>query len=517
MAVLLVLLILLITQKSSSLFQNQHHDKLYWSREALNFISNVQNNCSSREYAVVPIGTGGGFAAQFQLAGGEFMSAFAGLRFNVPIVIQGSLNGYSDAPECKDSGNQWTCYFQPSTKCQAQFQSSARIVKPDRYVGFEDPTLIPSQFQHMGVAFWWDVVQYYLFRFQPFVYEHIHEEEKKDLVGYHGFPMGIPVAGIHVRHGDKHVDGFVEHSMDEELKHVRSSPDCVIQNARGDCFIPVSLNVTTQYAADIIEGHKDDSYGVDTLIHAMNRTAHYHSSKTSWEIDPWKLLHQAIQGHTAIIRRRDIESWNHSIDNMRLAVSAEMLFGAYMERFLTKPNKRRLSENSSDIAVPDKSHKASKLLSRREHSYEDRDPAISLSFANSKLISFLDDDYVIPLPIFVASDDPDVIRSAAKKGFLVDSEGVSQHTGQNGMLKTLLSKKDIAFNATNEIISDIHFLSHCSTLVGIAASQIFRMSLAISNATDRLHYVRIMDGNQIGRIKQMSKKYYVPFPEEFQF
>jgi hypothetical protein len=34
-----------------------------------------------------------------------------------------------------------------------------------------------------------------------------------------------------------------------------------------------------------------------------------------------------------------------------------------------------------------------------------------------------------------------------------------------------------------EIISDIYFLSQCNSLVGISASQVFRMAVAISNVT----------------------------------
>lgn len=54
---------------------------------------------------------------------------------------------------------------------------------------------------------------------------------------------------------------------------------------------------------------------------------------------------------------------------------------------------------------------------------------------------------------------------------------------QTGMLKTLLKHPEIAHQATLEIIADIYFLSQCSTLIGISASQVFRMAVAMSNVT----------------------------------
>ena len=65
-------------------------------------------------------------------------------------------------------------------------------------------------------------------------------------------------------------------------------------------------------------------------------------------------------------------------------------------------------------------------------------------------------------------------------------------------------------------ITDIYFLSRCSTLVGIAASQVFRMAVGISNSTGRLRGdAMIMDFDQMHKIIHMSNKYHIPLPEKF--
>jgi hypothetical protein len=52
--------------------------------------------------------------------------------------------------------------------------------------------------------------------------------------------------------------------------------------------------------------------------------------------------------------------------------------------------------------------------------------------------------------------------------------------------------------------------------VGIAASQVFRMAVGISNATGCLQGgAMIMDFDQMNRIIQMSNRYHIPLPEKF--
>jgi hypothetical protein len=121
------------------------------------------------------------------------------------------------------------------------------------------------------------------------------------------------------------------------------------------------------------------------------------------------------------------------------------------------------------------------------------------------------------MQLFIASDDVNVVTSAARQGYLTDPIGVSQQTttANDGMLKTLLTHPEIAHAATLEIISDIYFLSQCNSLIGISASQVFRMAVALSNVTGTLHFAAALDGDQIRRVQQLSVKYDIPFPEDF--
>ena len=122
-----------------------------------------------------------------------------------------------------------------------------------------------------------------------------------------------------------------------------------------------------------------------------------------------------------------------------------------------------------------------------------------------------------PLEIYVASDDSSVLTAAAAMGHLVDSDGVSQTTHGKGMLTTLWNDVSMGYNATLEIIRDITLLSRCSTVVGIAASQVFRMAVGMSNATGTLQgSVFAMDHGQIGRIGAMSNKFHIPLVEHFE-
>jgi hypothetical protein len=83
------------------------------------------------------------------------------------------------------------------------------------------------------------------------------------------------------------------------------------------------------------------------------------------------------------------------------------------------------------------------------------------------------------------------------------------------MLNTLLKNPEIGYNATLEIIRDITLLSRCSTLIGISASQIFRMAYGISLAQNTLITGVAMDYNQLNKVKSMSNKYGLPLVENF--
>ena len=135
---------------------------------------------------------------------------------------------------------------------------------------------------------------------------------------------------------------------------------------------------------------------------------------------------------------------------------------------------------------------------------------------NSSNLSFSPNTRTGAIRLFVASDDASVLISARLNGHLVkENVGVSQQTSSAGMFKTLLSNKAVAYNATVEIVTDIFYLAHCSTLIGIAASQVFRLAVGLSNATGVLEYASVMDYQQLGKIRHMSAKWALPLPEEF--
>ena len=424
---------------------------------AVNFINRVQqpDSCKGLEYGVIGIGINGGFAAQFQYAAKEWMHFFASYNFSIPVLIQGRLIGYSDNSVCDYAKHEWTCYFKPMSECEAELLKTGRRVpdnKPRRY------SPIPDEFQKYGSAFWWGAVQYKMFQLQPAVVEHIHAQAQ--LMNHdNGFPFGLPLAGLHVRHGDKRIDGFKEHSMEEELNILRNSPDCSVINAVGDCF---SLLNTSAHGSLITLHRLTKKHGIvldKLMIDQFNRTAVDHNSGIA--LDPHSLYPIAL----------------HAVHNL------------HHHNHIQSPTSHDTSHNDS-------------LRSHNQLS--------SSSLEESK-------DFVIPVQLFVASDDVNVLISAARQGHLTAPIGVSQETttAHDGMLKTLLTHPELAHRATMEIISDIYFLSQCNTLIGISASQVFRMAVAMSNVTGTLHFAAALDGDQINRVKQLSVKYDVPFPEQF--
>jgi hypothetical protein len=116
----------------------------------------------------------------------------------------------------------------------------------------------------------------------------------------------------------------------------------------------------------------------------------------------------------------------------------------------------------------------------------------------------------ISLDLYIASDDRAVVVEAMNGGFMTSPLGVSQEVAAGGVFSALNSKShtdSMGFNASLEIITvarffkptfyfinviiksafliiqDIYYLSQCSTLVGTASSQVFRMAVDMSNAS----------------------------------
>lgn len=396
----------------TNISHTNHHDDYVAIHRFLDKMLTPDDCAAGMEYVWSDMGCGGGFASHFQLAASMWMRAAAITQYRMPVIIVGQIWKYSEGPECKHVGGDWTCFFLPMSGCEQVLKKSGKQVQVDfdKLTTFDD-NLIPEQFRHVGIAYWWGIVQERMFRLQPPVRQYIlsqsnrmqqrqgHVRARGAKTGFPGITaaqlepgwlitaseierraFAAPIAGMHVRHGDKHSDGFKHHSLEMELRAVQASKQCEARESGGD--------------------------------------------------------------------KADGKCWTHGA------------LGA------------RTSTETGSVAEL--------------------------------------------LPIFVASDDFKVLSSAAELGFLVDGEGgVSQSTHSTGMLSTLLNKPELGYNASLEIIRDIFFLSRCTTLVGICASQIFRIAVDISTATGILESATAMDHAQLPRVAQMSAKYHLPLVEHF--
>jgi hypothetical protein len=116
----------------------------------------------------------------------------------------------------------------------------------------------------------------------------------------------------------------------------------------------------------------------------------------------------------------------------------------------------------------------------------------------------------------VASDDQEVLHDAHRYGMMINSEiGVSQLAGQLGVEYHLKEHKEAGYNASLEVISDIYFLSKCSSLVGMASSQVYRMAVGNSLAEGNLHYTIATDFASLGDIVRLSWWMRLIVPEPF--
>jgi len=125
----------------------------------------------------------------------------------------------------------------------------------------------------------------------------------------------------------------------------------------------------------------------------------------------------------------------------------------------------------------------------------------------------------------VASDDVAVIKAARNMGYFTQVMGLSHrnpssssnYNNSNDIAFSEILSRDTAmgYNSSLEIIADIYFLSQCNVLVGMAASQIFRIAVGISNATGLLIQARAVDMDQDNKIREMSNFFKVPYFEVF--
>ena len=374
------------------------------------------SGCEGVEYVWSDMGCGGGFAAHFQLAASLWLRAAAVTEYKTTILIIGQIWKYSEGPECKHVNGDWTCFFEKMAPCQDRLTKVGKQITVDvNKAGPYDERLIPEQFRHVGIAYWWGLVQERMWRMQPHVQKFLADEAARWFPGltpeslqprYLLQPEStlnrslVPIAGMHVRHGDKKSDGFKHQSLEAQLEAVRHSKECLAHTA--------------------------------TAVSSSSSSSSLSSSSSSSPSS-------GNEGRSAEEDRGEAER----------------------ARCFTAEGK--------------------------------------------------------PLEIYVASDDSSVLTAAAAMGHLVDSDGVSQTTHGKGMLTTLWNDVSMGYNATLEIIRDITLLSRCSTVVGIAASQVFRMAVGMSNATGTLQgSVFAMDHGQIGRIGAMSNKFHIPLVEHFE-
>ena len=235
--------------------------------EAFKFIERFQSpsNCTNHKYSITEF-YGGGFASQFQVAGGKWLSVAAGHSYEIPTLIRGPIRQYSEGHECHHKGKDWTCFLLPMSSCQEELLATGIRIDPSPKTAADiHDSMVPPQFAHRGLAWWWGAVQAYMFRLQPPILEYVLNEMQH--IGF-SFPLEVPVAGLHVRHGDKFVDGFKHQSFEAELLAVHQSPDCrKVEN--NTCF-------TMNQIKDIgYKYYEDFSYGVNasTSLHLENKDA----------------------------------------------------------------------------------------------------------------------------------------------------------------------------------------------------------------------------------------------------
>lgn len=84
--------------------------------------------------------------------------------------------------------------------------------------------LIPREFSKLGLAWWWGILQQRMFRLHDSVLSQVQKHNNTFRAGL-GFPTEVPVGGVHVRHGDKKIDGFSFKTLHSELQVIKSSED----------------------------------------------------------------------------------------------------------------------------------------------------------------------------------------------------------------------------------------------------------------------------------------------------
>ena len=177
---LLALLLILAPLSASTPRSEEWKKAVAFLRDLQGYTTSPAIFCTTNgsSYAAIHMHEWGGFAAQFQQAAAEWVRAAAFHNYSVPVLLTGKIRGYSDTSLCNHVNNEWSCYFQRLSPCHDHLISSG--IKKDFKFKTVDDSMVPQQFSHMGISWWWGVVQAFLFRLQPEVQAHIDSEAKVD-------------------------------------------------------------------------------------------------------------------------------------------------------------------------------------------------------------------------------------------------------------------------------------------------------------------------------------------------
>jgi hypothetical protein len=552
------------------IIHNHNIDRVGVLHKGFKFLDSILNpfNCKKLDalkglpYMIVDIGIPGGFASQFQLAASIWMRTLAETNFSMPILVRGPLVGYSEGKECENFEFSWNCYFQATSRCEKEILKSGQLIKTtNRSLSNEES--IPPAFQMHDFSLWWAIIQSYLFRLQPYIEQYILKTTTyQKMTNGRIFPYGLPIAGIHVRHGDKQVDHWYTFSLQEELNALSSEENPIL-----DCNIKGNYSTVMYEEQELKEERKSPvsaaastSTGTKKTVmieRNLTRNICFHSLNLSNYYSNIILI-KALQNQTFILKQHDLQSYlsalhknestsSFSISSKDLLKAKKSFYGneilhhhyhdhetiQYYHHNLLDPFMiYNISYNVSVIRDMIEHHDLDHLA--HFHSLSSSFDAVSSSdssaghqhhhhsshIATSGNLSLVEEmlfkeKYMIPLDIFIASDDANVIRYATSAGYFVNKEGVSQQTHGNAMISIVIKHKETSFEASLQIILDIFLLSQCSTLIGMAASQVYRMAVALSFAKGILRQAKALDYNSLRAIYKMSRKYNLPCPEPF--
>ena len=113
-------------------------------------------------------------------------------------------------------------------------------------------------------------------------------------------------------------------------------------------------------------------------------------------------------------------------------------------------------------------------------------------------------------------NDITVLTIARNRNYLVSKSNISYETNATQGMASLLTTRhgtELGYNASLEIMTDIYSLSLCSTIVGTASSQVYRVAVGISIAYNQLKSAIIMDHNQLEIASWTT--HFLPLPEPF--